>query len=201
MSIYFLANNIDVINLINEISFTEDDLLVTFNHCQHLFNLTKIYNHKNKYHFIGVGKNIMHCDKNLINYLKNCISICFIGLKYDNIVDKFISNNNLKNCIFVDISKEIEIKNELIRNNFSVEQNSQTGLVLNSNIAQTGLLSFLYLKHKYNNFKNVKKYLFGFTNDYSNVKQTLWRGHSKKQEQEFYKNELIIDNNLVKIDK
>jgi len=193
MSIYFLANNIDVIKLVNNINFNENDLLITYNKCQHLYNIPKVYNHNNRIHIIRAGNEMIHYDSKISKYLNNCKKIYIIGNLINNeYINKYILNI-INNYNIIDISKEKNIYEELIKMKFLLKNNKKE--------PQTGLLSYLYLKTHIKDFNNKKKYLFGFTNDYTNEKLKLWRGHSKELEQTYYQNELLIDSNLVKIDK
>jgi len=166
--------------------------LITYNKCSFLYNIPKICNHKNKIHIIRTGANFLHFDNKITNYLKNCKKIYIIALSInDDFINKYILNkfNNYK---IINISNENNIYSELKKNNFYLANNSKC--------PQTGLLSYLYLKYNFNNFNNIKKYLCGFTNDYTNQNSKLWIGHSKELEQKYYKNELLIDSNLIKID-
>ena len=193
MSIYFLANNIDVIKLVNKTNFNENDLLITYNKCEYLYNIPKIYNHKNKIHIIRTGHNFLFYDNKISKYLDNCIKIYIIALSIN---DKFINKhilNKFNNYEIIDIFNENNIMDELIKNNFLSKKKPIS--------PQTGLLSYLYLKYKYNDFNNIQKYLYGFTNNYKNQNFQLWNGHSKELEQKYYKNELLINCTLIKIDK
>lgn len=169
--IILIANNTNINKkLIDSIKINESDLIVLFNR-QTCLKFDKIKNHKNKVLFIRRHSTGYH-GINEHNKYKGLYKDIYYVCKF------YITSDFENKNILYDLDKDLVKKfND------------------NNKSPQTGFNVYNYYKTIYQNTNN-KIYLIGFTNTYSNP---LCSGHSKELEQSFYKNELLLHNNLVKI--
>ena len=183
--IFFIANNPDVIPVMeNKFNLEENDLLITFNKYNFIKPESKLFSH-NKYHFLRSGSSFIH------GYSKFLKDNCF--------------KKNIEKIYLLSLgdSISIKIKNILSKANFKYEIinfKKEEYNYKSKYSPQSGLLSYLYLKKNFKNFEKCQKYLIGFTNCYKNQKSSLWSGHNKNEEQNFWKKELKSMDNLFKID-
>lgn len=196
-NIFLLANNPDVLNILNRININQNDLLITFNNCRFLKNINKIKNHKNKIHIIRTAKDYLHKQNLNCDYYKNCKEIIILSYTYknniriSNKINKFKNKCKIKNLKLINIKKDKKLNNII---NIYYKNKNQS--------PQTGFVSFHYLNINKNIIKNYNKiYLLGFTGDYSNQKNNLWNGHNNIIEQKYFNNLIKINKNIIKIDK
>lgn len=171
MNFFLIANNDSITDkTINDLPINEEDVIILYNR-QMPLKWKKIKEHKNKYLFLRTkqggfwGENTLSKNKSIYN------KIFLAGTKIikDEILENFKNKYKLES-LYRYVENEDDIKKWI---NFP-----------NKKSPQTGLISYLFVKNKYD---YNKIYLIGFTNEY---KSGLWSGHSKEIEQDFFKNEI-----------
>ena len=186
MNFFLIANNDSITDkTINDLPINEEDIIILYNN-QMPLKWKKIKEHENKWLFLRKKQGGFWGEKTLSK------------------------NKNLYKKIFLTTYKEIEEyllldMNNKYKHNFNKcfikpYDNELTDFLKfpKYKYPQTGLISYFHIKKNYLNNKIYKVYLVGFTNDY---KGKIWSGHCKKTEQSFLDNEVIIYNNVIKINK
>ena len=171
---FFIANNPKNLKYLNEKIFNKNDIIIVFN--KSLFeNHFSFKNAFKIFHFYRSKINIFQGIQNIKNC--NCNKF-FIGKSTfsENHLKQIKNYGNSKNCFdnYNDMLEKFEY-NKLNKS------------------PQAGSLVFEFLK--LNNYfeKNTQIFLVGFTSIY---KKTLWEGHSKELEDNYFKFQMEYYTNL-----
>jgi len=188
MKYILIANNPLILDSeVNKLELEKDDVIILFNH-QYPFKWLKFINHPNKILFIrlfGWGFTGLRKTLNTIDNFQKIIP--YSKYKYD--------ENHIKNITIKKIGSSIENKLEIIQD--KMQELIKTLNYPANQDPTLGFIAYLYLKHLLKT--DSKIILFGFTMVYDG-KLGTGPCHAWNFEVEYYKNELLNNNNLIKID-
>lgn len=196
MNYFLIANNPRIRNkTIAKLPIGEKDLIILYNN-PFALKWDKILKHDNKILFTRRAKNLFYGHDH-VNYYKLHFKKIFLisGCNPNFPSDELISNTFLTemNDKFGYSFDYFPKKQEDIYSHISFDPKISP---------QTGSISFLFVKQQLNPEDFI--YLVGFTSVYKKYwffNSKLWIGHSRKFEQNFYKNEMKKNSKIIKIDR
>ncbi len=194
MNYYLIANNINITNdIFDKIpKITDEDIIVTFNHCWPINNLS-IDNYKNKYHFSrrSFNRSIPYSGLQIISEIKDRFNKIFLyphpeaisGKHKKPTVDYINSKTNL---LISEISHMPGFGKHYLTKETRKFLSSRHNKVSNMSM---GLIGYLFIKQQKKQDDNI--YLLGFTHQMNKNK------HNALGEKEFFLQE--TDQNLCHI--
>lgn len=166
MNYYFIANNSENKNYIDNKTFDKHtDIIIVFNHS--LFENHINFKGCKVIHFYRDHGKGNHGEHLIINNTCTCIEKHILtNAKRETYLFNHIYKNQIDNVYF-----------------FNDEMGIKYNYIQCKKVPQSGSLAFEYFKSKNTFSKEDKIFLVGFTSIY---KYGIWRGHSKKLEDDYF---------------